>query len=121
MGCCGKGKGVVSKVGSIISGYANKTASDIFFVRGELYEKAKDREAVCLGCEFNTWMKKADYLAWLKLNGIEILKNLDDLTVLPPLEKHDFEKGKSLFCRVCKCWIPAKAYAKDSKCPKDKW
>jgi len=43
------------------------------------------------------------------------------VTAFPMLEKHGYEKGRSLFCRLCKCWIPAKAYSKDEKCPKDKW
>jgi len=59
-------------------------------------------------------------LDWLKTNGIEVFRHLDDLTVLPPLEKQPFEKGRSLFCTLCKCWIPAKVYAEESKCPKNK-
>ena len=29
--------------------------------------------------------------------------------------------GKSIWCSICKCNIPAKARVKDEKCPKDKW
>jgi hypothetical protein len=25
------------------------------------------------------------------------------------------------FCRVCKCWMPAKTYFKSLKCPMGKW
>jgi len=29
--------------------------------------------------------------------------------------------GRSLWCRLCKCYIPAKARVEDEKCPLDKW
>jgi hypothetical protein len=28
---------------------------------------------------------------------------------------------RRLFCSICKCYIPAKARAKDAECPLDKW
>jgi len=28
---------------------------------------------------------------------------------------------KTLWCKICKCFIPAKARVKDEKCPKDNW
>jgi len=28
---------------------------------------------------------------------------------------------KTLWCSICKCFIPAKARVKDEKCPKGKW
>jgi hypothetical protein len=29
--------------------------------------------------------------------------------------------GKVIWCKICKCCIPAKANVEDEKCPKDKW
>ena len=29
--------------------------------------------------------------------------------------------GKTLWCSICKCLVPAKARVEDEKCPKDKW
>ena len=29
--------------------------------------------------------------------------------------------GKTLWCSICKCFIPAKARVKDAKCPLGKW
>ncbi len=29
--------------------------------------------------------------------------------------------GKSLWCSICKCFIPAKARVEDEKCPLGKW
>ena len=121
MGCCGKHSGKIQTVKNIVSGHVNRLFDQVFMVRGELYNSAQKRQAVCQTCEYQTWLKKAKYLDWLKANGIEVFKNLDDLTALPPLEKQPFEPGKSMFCQLCKCWIPAKAYAKDAKCPKNKW
>jgi hypothetical protein len=28
---------------------------------------------------------------------------------------------RRLFCSICKCYIPAKARAKDAECPLDRW
>lgn len=28
---------------------------------------------------------------------------------------------KTIWCKICKCCIPAKANVKEEKCPKDKW
>lgn len=121
MGCCGGHSGKVAKAGSIVSGHANRLFDQVFMVRGKRYRRAEQRQAICQSCEFQTWLKKAEYLKWLTANGIDIVKEFTDLTRLPMLDKHDFEPGRSLFCRLCKCWIPAKAYSKDEQCPKDKW
>ena len=29
--------------------------------------------------------------------------------------------GRTLWCSICKCFIPAKARVEDEKCPLDKW
>jgi len=29
--------------------------------------------------------------------------------------------GKTLWCSICKCYIPAKARVAEEKCPLDKW
>lgn len=121
MGCCGGHSGKVRAVGKIVSGHANRLFDQVFMVRGKRYRRAEQRQAVCMACEFQTWLTKSEYLAWLAANGIEVLTHIDDLTRLPMLDKHGFARGRSLFCRLCKCWIPAKAYSKDSQCPQDKW
>ena len=120
MGCCG-GKGKIAAVGRIIKGNATRSIHEMFFVDGELYKDAHKRMEICQTCEHHTWMTKADYVKWLAGNGIKVVKHLDELTALPPLKKQPFEKGRSLFCRLCKCWIPGKAYSKDSECPENKW
>jgi hypothetical protein len=121
MGCCGKHRGKLDTLKTIASGYARKTLHDLFLVKGKVSEQADERMAICKTCEYQTWLKKADYLTWLALHGIEVLEHLDSLSTLPMLDKHDYEQGRSMFCRVCKCWIPAKTYSSDSQCPKQKW
>lgn len=121
MGCCGKQSGSVRTVKQIVSGHTHRLFDHIFMVRGQRYQRAHKREAVCRRCDQATWLRKRDYLKWLAANGIDIANHLDDLTSLPPLDKHDYEPGRSLFCRICKCWIPAKCYSPDAVCPLGRW
>lgn len=117
MSCCGKGKAMKN----IISGYSGYAFSNLFTVTGEKAEDADTRMNMCMGCEFITWYTKGEYTKWLLANGRDVVKHLDDLTQLPPLKIQKRESGTSPFCSDCKCWVPAKAYSKGSKCPRDKW
>jgi hypothetical protein len=121
MSCCGQKDGVIGTLKTIASGYARKTLHDPFMVRGKVSEQADQRMAICKSCEYQTWMKKADYLKWLASHGIEVLEHLDRLSELPLLEKVEYQQGRSLFCRDCKCWLPAKVYAPDAACPQGRW
>lgn len=121
MGCCGGQSGRLAAAKNIVAGYVSYNAYRVFRLSGKKTEAADSRVETCQMCEWQTWLTKAAYLAWLAANGVEVFRNLDDLSRLPMLEKHDSGAGRSLFCRECKCWIPAKAYSKDSRCPKDKW
>lgn len=107
MSCCGK-------VGNIIKG-------NVRLAIGIKYEFTDDRIRICQKCEFNTWLKRAEYAKWLLSHGIEVLTNISDLTVLPELPKGEYIKGEQLFCRKCKCLIPAKARVESEKCPENKW
>ena len=112
MTCCGKGKAIFHKGKNIAKGY---TA----LVTGKEYEFADARIAVCRDCEYSTWMTELDYAAWLLKNGVKVLTHLDDLTQLPMLPKQN--TGRTIWCRLCKCNIPAKAAVTDEQCPKNKW
>ena len=61
----------------------------------------------------------------LKLNQSDEKGILDlgelDLTALPPLEKKECRKSAGLYCRLCKCFLPAKACIEDMHCPQGKW
>jgi len=108
MGCCGKVKSIA--VGSVN------------LATGIKYEFTDSRIRICQGCVYNTWMSAVEYSAWLLTHGIEVLANFDQLEKLPMLPKHEQSKARRrLYCRICKCYIPAKARVKHLKCPQGMW
>ncbi len=117
MVCCGKSKAVRR----IARGYLDYGLRALFRTSGEASEKATERIATCHPCDYGTYMTKRDYVKWIKGHGVEVVRHIDDLTALPMLPKQSDALGRSLFCRLCKCWIPAKAYSKDETCPKGYW
>jgi hypothetical protein len=112
MGCCGRGKRIVSKGKNIIKGYATE-------IIGIKYEFAAGRRRKCRKCDYCTWLTRGEYAKWLFSNGIEVLTNFDDLTALPMLPKK--EGGNILYCMICKCEIPPKTNIKEEECPKNNW
>jgi len=111
--CCGK---TIKSVKSMTAGYFN------LVVVSRKYVHTDNRIRICHNCKEQTWMSKIEYIKWLKNNGIDILKNFNDLEKLPKLAKHALSRTRrNLFCRICKCFIPAKASIKDSTCPLGKW
>lgn len=83
---------------------------------------ANVRLVKCRSCKESTWLSLNQYIWFLNSNGIvNVIKNLDDLAVLPLLPKQKYKHGAKLFCAVCKCWLPAKARVKDEKCPMGYW
>ncbi len=99
MGCCG---GTARKVRQVATGFVN-------LAMGVKYEFTDDRVRTCQRCEDNTWLTKAQYSKWLIENGVQVLRNFKDLAVLPLLPKEENGKGRGLYCRICKCFVPAKA------------
>jgi len=114
MSCCGT-------ISNIIEGYVVYGLDKIFSMPAEKYEFAHGRIRICHGCEKQTWLTGMEYLKWLKDNGVEFIKNLDQLEKLPELPGGERGPGKKLFCKVCKCFVPAAAYVPDKKCPLNKW
>ena len=88
-------------------------------ITGKKYRHTDARIRTCRTCDSNTWLKKTEYAGWLLKNGIKVLTHLEDLTVLPDLPKGT--EGKNLYCRLCKCFIPAKARVENETCPLNKW
>ena len=95
--------------------------SKVFSLSPEKYKYAHSRIRKCHECEKQTWLTTMEYLKWLKDNGIEVIKNLDQLEKLPELPHGERGAGRKLFCKLCKCFIPAKARVKEEKCPLGKW
>ena len=116
MGCCGgTTKKTVRQIKDIVTGYAN-------LARNKKYEFTDDRVRDCQECDEQTWLTKTEYDAWLLRNGIKVLTNFTQLEKLPKLPKHEqSNKRRRLYCRLCKCFIPAKARVKDKICPLGKW
>lgn len=114
MGCC-SGSAVKQTI-DIGRGYI-RLATDKISITEE-YEFADGRIRKCQKCDESTWMTKFEYAKWLKDNGIEILENFTQLETLPKLPKYYIDdRRRNIFCRICKCYIPASARVPDKKCP----
>ena len=115
MGCCDKTKAVLQKSRNIAIGYTN-------LARGVKYEFTDSRVRICQNCIWNTWMSAVEYSLWLTKHGIEVLANFGQLEKLPmPPKQGQSKTRRRLYCRICKCFIPAKARVKEIKCPKGFW
>ena len=115
MSCCGEAKSVGRQVRNIAVGYVS-------YKMGVRYEFTDDRIRACHKCDEQTWMGLAEYNRWLAANSIDVLKNFTQLEKLPKLPKYQQgPKRRRLYCRICKCFIPAKARVEEMKCPLDKW
>ncbi|HIJ67727.1 MAG TPA: hypothetical protein HPP51_05525 [Planctomycetes bacterium] len=116
MTCCGKAKSIIRQGGRIAQGFTNLAA-------GRKCPQTDARIRTCHKCDEQTWMSKKQYAGWLQSHGLVlVLKSLDDLTGLPKLPKQEQARGRrNLFCRICKCFIPAKARVQSEKCPLGKW
>lgn len=114
MGCCGE---TIQTAKNIAVGFTN-------YARGKKYVFTNDRIRKCWTCDEQTWMSKREYAVWLQRNGIKVLRNFAQLEKLPKLPKYEQSptQGRTnLYCRICKCFIPAKARVEDEKCPIGKW
>jgi len=115
MTCCGKAKSVLKQGRDIATGFVNLSV-------GKKYEFTDDRIRACQQCDEQTWMSAKECTNWLAKNGIKILTNFTELEKLPKLPKQEQdEKRRRLYCRLCKCYLPAKARVADMKCPLGKW
>ncbi len=111
MSCCGK---KINIVRNIVAGKVN-------YALDRDYEFTPHRISICESCEYNTWMAKKKYIAWIVSHFIEVTKNIEDLTTIPELPKNQKSDGDGLYCTLCKCHIPAKARVSQNTCPKGKW
>ena len=118
MSCCGKGKAVLE----IAKGNVGVVVEHYFKLPLFKCSDTNRRMRICRACQHGTWMTKRQYAAWLADHGVEVAKNIEDLTVLDPLPKQEYTKEqRRIFCRHCKCYLPAKARLEDQTCPLGKW
>lgn len=116
MGCCGDR---IKKIITIGRNYVKAGLEGIDIIKP--YKHRSERIIVCRQCEESTWMTMKEYIDWLGTNGIEILKNIDQLEKLDKLPKYPLsEKRRNLFCRICKCYVPCKAGDNKQECPLNK-
>lgn len=109
MGCCGK------NIKNIAMGYT-------FLAVGVKYEFTDSRVRICQQCDSNTWMSAVEYATWLVKHSIEVLANFDQLEKLPMLPKYEQSRTRRrLYCRQCKCFVPAKARVKEESCLAGNW
>ena len=119
MGCCGK---TIEKVKNIAVGHTSLAVENATGIEALKYKHTDDRIRACWTCTYQTWMSRTEYTAWLVKHGIEVLTNFTQLEELPMLPKYkQSNKRRNLYCRICKCFIPAKARVKEMNCPKNVW
>jgi len=118
VGCCGK---TISKIVNIVEGNISLLAENLFKLEILKCVDTDTRTRICQQCEKSTWLTKAEYMAYLNQHKVEAVKNIADLSVLPELPKAEYDKGKKLFCQICKCFIPAKVRVDKEQCPIGKW
>jgi hypothetical protein len=77
------------------------------------------RLRACRGCEHHTYLTERQFLDWINEHGglTKFIAEIDTLDQWPPLPIEQEQPGAKLFCSLCKCWLPAKAYVKNEKCP----
>lgn len=118
MSCCGKTIKKVKAIENIAEGKISALVEKLSGKEIAKCEKYDSRISMCKTCRHNTYLTKYEYAKWLLSHGVEVLKNIDDLTNLPVLPKS--RKG-DLYCRVCKCNLEAKCRVKTERCPYGRW
>jgi hypothetical protein len=123
MSCCGKLIQSVETVARIAEGAMWELLDQHFRLPAEKCSLSGTRLAICRTCESGTYLNKNEYWTWVDANGgkQKFLSDIGDLTGWPPLPKRDFAGGGKLCCRICKCWIPKKAFVKSEQCPLGLW
>ena len=118
MTCCGKGK----KAARIVRAHTLVAVEKHTGIEILKYERTDERIGICRDCDDSTWMTRGEHRLWLLSHGVDVAKNFEDRSGLPLLPKYPLDKKRrTLYCRICKCPIPEKAWDKKNKCDKKKW
>jgi hypothetical protein len=99
--CCGKIKKGVKVTRQIAEGYTKDVVSKM---TGYKHPAWAQRVKKCHGCAEQTW---------LDTRLPNILKELPKQDPSP--------QNRHLFCRICRCYMPAKTKVKDAQCPLGLW
>jgi len=115
MGCCGK----IKKVVSIAQGNLAIVLDAINLLPSEKYLYHSVRLRACRSCEHHTYLTEKEFLDWIDAHGglVKFVAEIESLDQWLPLPIEQEKPGAKLFCSLCKCWLPAKAYVKNENCP----
>ncbi len=113
MSCCGKARNIAKGYSRLITDGMGITEKQPF---------TDGRIERCCQCGYSTWLSKTEYTVWLASHGIRVLENIDQLEALPVLPRQKrSESRQGLYCRICKCYLPAKANVEDEDCIMGSW
>jgi len=119
MSCCGK----IVVLSNIAEGSLKTLASNMMILPKNKYKFSDTRLDICRKCENHTWLTWYEYWQWVKEHGrIEkFFRDIDNLIEWPLLPKNTYKKKTRLFCRICKCWLPARARLEGQECTLGLW
>lgn len=125
MTCCGeKILNMARKAGHVIEGnikHTVDTAAGMVNLTPPYHSFSQDRLEICRECEKHTWMTWTEYAGWVGRHLNEVVLQFDRLEEIPELPKQEKQPKRTLFCRVCKCLLPAKAAVENETCPLYLW
>ena len=120
MTCCGK---AMKRAANIGQGYFWTTLESLFVLPKNRCERASSRLDRCRRCEMGTWLTKREFGVWIQkeVGVVKAATELHKTETGPLLPKLEQASGRKLFCRICKCGLPAKSYVRDEQCPLGHW
>lgn len=117
MPCCN----YIDMIKDIVKGNTALLIEQVFKLPVAKCKFTEERIETCKQCTKGVWHTKAEFALYVISNLGEFIKNLNNLSKLPEMPLGSYGKHKHLFCRICKCYIPAKARLVVSKCDLGKW
>jgi hypothetical protein len=119
VGCCGK----IAKVARIAEGNFLHLMNKMQMLPEKTCAGSNARLDECRRCDNQTWLTWDEFWEWVDENGgkKKFFAEIDGLETWPLLPDNKYKPGLKLFCRICKCWLPAKSYVKEEMCPLAKW
>lgn len=121
--CCGTIIQIGKKTLAIAEGNIFLSVDSFLRLPDQRNPQARSRLAICRACEQHTYLTVTQYAMWMADNGgpVKFAAEIGNLNQWPLLPKQDYTKGGKLFCRICKCWIPAKSHREKETCPIGLW
>lgn len=113
--CCGEKRSRIKKSSRIALAYYR-------YARGYKHTLTDRWLAACRQCEHRTWLSVADYKQWFVKYRKQVVANFCELEKLAMLPKYEQSETRTLLCcRLCKCFLLAKATLEETTCLIGKW